>query len=220
MAKTKAQTKIKKPTATRSAAAIRVVDVSGKSAGNASVPHALFAAEVNPQLIAQAVRVYRANQREGSAHTKTRGEVSGSTRKIYRQKGTGRARHGGIRAPIFVGGGIVFGPQSRLIRLKLSKKMGKRALAAALTEKKEAGQVLAVAGVAALPSKTSAIARMIKALGIRTPAMLVVAKDALGVRRAARNLEGIHTARIHDLTTYDILSHKTILFMKEALGEL
>src|SRR3972149_4980450 len=88
-----------------------VVGLDGKSAGSITLPQALNNAKINRQLMAQAVRVYLANQRVGNASTKTRGEVEGSTRKIYKQKGTGRARHGAIRAPIFVGGGVVFGPQ-------------------------------------------------------------------------------------------------------------
>src|SRR5207248_616028 len=98
-----------------------------KASGKVSLPKEIFAETVNKKLLAQAVRVYLANKRQGNASTKTRGEVEGSTRKIYRQKGTGNARHGSIRAPIFVKGGIVHGPRPRDFSLGLSKKMRRKA---------------------------------------------------------------------------------------------
>ncbi len=113
MAKTTA-TKTSKVKTANSDLSVSVIGVDGKAAGKLTLPQA-FSATVNKQLLAQAVRVYLANQREGSAHTKTRGEVEGSTRKVYRQKGTGRARHGAVRAPIFVGGGITFGPRAHAL---------------------------------------------------------------------------------------------------------
>lgn len=199
---------------------LKVIDTAGKAAGTISVSEALFAAPVNRQLLAQAVRVWRANQREGSAHTKTRGEVSGSTRKIYRQKGTGRARHGGIRAPIFIGGGIVFGPRARTIRMSMTKKMRRGALAAALTQKHAADEVRVVAGVKDIEPKTKAASRLFGSLAVEKPALFVLARDAGGVRRAVRNLEGIDITGAKDISAYDILSHKTIVFMKEAVAEL
>src|SRR3989344_1873864 len=100
-----------------------------------ALPKEIFGQEVNTKLLAQAMRVYMTNLKKFTASTKTRGEVRGSTAKIYRQKGTGRARHGAITAPIFVGGGIVFGPKPRKVVLDLPKKMKKAALLAALSDK-------------------------------------------------------------------------------------
>ena len=123
MPRTKKPITEKKPKASSKKRAVVAVDkknmlfpiwsVKGEKTGRISVPKDVFGAPYNIQLVSQAIRVFRINQQEGSAGTKTRGMVEGSTRKIYRQKGTGRARHGGIRAPIFVGGGIVFGPQPK-----------------------------------------------------------------------------------------------------------
>lgn len=209
-----------KKIAVSSGSALNVVGTDGKAAGKQAMPAKLFSVTVNKPLLAQAVRVYRANQREGSANTKTRGEVAGSTRKIYRQKGTGRARHGAIRAPIFVGGGIVFGPRSHSIRLHMSQKMRHAALAGALTQKKNGGHVVVVAGMDKLPPKTRAIAQMCESIGAQTPILLVVPKEAGNVPQAARNIPNLHIARATDIHTYDILSHKTIVFMKEAVGEL
>ena len=105
---------------------VDVYDTRGKVVEKMHLPKDIFGVDVNQQLIAQAVRVYLANKRQGTVSTKTRGEVTGSTRKIYRQKGTGRARHGSIRAPIFVHGGLVFGPKPRDYSMKFPKKMRKQ----------------------------------------------------------------------------------------------
>jgi large subunit ribosomal protein L4 len=101
---------------------VAIVDVSGASKGNMTLPAEIFGVIPNKALLAQAVRVYLANQRQGNASTQTRGEVVGSTRKIYRQKGTGRARHGAIKAPIFVGGGVAHGPHPHDFGLDFPKK--------------------------------------------------------------------------------------------------
>src|SRR3989344_6029979 len=112
-----------------------VYDLKGAKSGTLALPKEVFGTKVNNSLMAQAVRVYLANQRQGNATTKTRGEVQGSSKKIYRQKGTGRARHGSLRAPIFVKGGIVFGPKPRDFSLDLPKKMKRKALFSSLSAK-------------------------------------------------------------------------------------
>ncbi len=209
-----------KPIVKTAGLSMSVVGTDGKAKGTITLPSALFAATVNMQLLAQAVRVYLANQREGSAHTKTRGEVSGSTRKIYRQKGTGKARHGGIRAPIFVGGGIVFGPRARIIRRTLPQKMRHAALASALTHEKNAGHIIVVDGMGELEPKTKMIVKTFEAVGAVYPLLLVVPKDAVSVRRAAHNVPGVHISQAYEMNTYDVLSHRSILFMKEAISDL
>ena len=120
---------------------IDVFDIKGKNVGSISLPESIFKAKVNPQVVAQAVRVYLANQRQGTSSTKTRGEVQGSTRKIYRQKGTGRARHGSIRAPIFVHGGVAFGPKPRDFSLKIPSKIKQQALFSAFSSKFSADEI-------------------------------------------------------------------------------
>src|SRR3989344_8900364 len=112
-----------------------VYSLSGRASGTLSLPKEIFGKEVNKKLLAQALRVYSTNQKIFTGSTKTRGEVEGSTAKIFRQKGTGRARHGSIRAPIFVGGGIVFGPRPRKVRLELPQRMKKAALLSAFSAK-------------------------------------------------------------------------------------
>lgn len=198
-----------------------VVDTAGKAAGTIQLPSELFGAKVNKNILAQAVRVYQANQRSGSASVKTRGQVEGSTRKIYKQKGTGKARHGGIRAPIFVGGGIVFGPTPRDYSLQMPKKMKFAALASALTHVYQQGLITFVDGIAAIPAKTKQVATSLKALGIvgNSSVLLVISKDADVITRSSRNIQGLDVLPIFNLHPYTLLSHKKIIFMKEAVSE-
>lgn len=199
---------------------VAVVGTDGKPAGKITLPKELFAAKVNNVLMAQAVRVFLANQRQGSASTKTRGEVEGSTRKIYRQKGTGRARHGAIRAPIFVGGGIVFGPKPRDYSLILPKKMKRAALASSLTDALHEGKVIVVEGFSSIPPKTKAMASVLGSVAARPSTLLVIDGNTDGVVRAARNIEGIDILPAQNLHTYSVISHQTLVFMKEAIDAL
>lgn len=200
-----------------SSVSMPVVGVDNKPTGKVALPGALFAVKVNKTLLAQAVRVHLANQREGSASTKTRGEVEGSTRKIYRQKGTGRARHGAIRAPIFVGGGIVFGPRPRDYHLDFPKKMKRAALASALTSRQREGNILIVDGFSSLPPKTKAIHAALQNLGASQFSLLVVSKASDTVVRAGRNLPYLTVVLGQNLNPYDVLRHKKIVMMKESV---
>jgi len=196
-----------------------VVGLDGKAAGSITLPKEMFGVKPNSQLMAQAVRVYLANQRGGHASTKTRGEVEGSTRKIYKQKGTGKARHGGIRAPIFVGGGIVFGPRPRDYSLSFPQKMRKIALASALTTQLKNQNVIVVSGLTGV-KKTKEVASMLTAVGATHKTLVVTPKDAVTVVRASRNIENVDTLPVSDINTYSILMHGKVVFMKEAIGEL
>lgn len=195
---------------------LNVLGLDGKVEGKVSAPAKLFAAKINKTLLAQSVRVYLANQREGGAATKTRGEVQGSTRKIYRQKGTGRARHGGVRAPVFVGGGITFGPVPHEFTLKFPQKMKRAALASALTDKKEAGDMIVVTGLNTI-DKTKKMAELLSKIGAGNKPLMVVAKDADQAIRSARNIEGVEIMLANNLNSYIMLAHKKVVFMKEAL---
>lgn len=198
---------------------LSVLDTDGKVEGKVSVPAKLFAAKINPKLMAQAVRVYLANQRESSASTKTRSEVEGSTRKIYRQKGTGRARHGAIRAPIFVGGGVAFGPRPHDFNLGFTKKMKRAALASAITTKNNENNIIVVNGLNSL-EKTKLMARCLVSIDAGNKPLLVVAKDSKMAIRSVGNIEGVEVLQAGSLTAYTILQHPKMVFMKEALPVL
>lgn len=197
-----------------------VVDTTGKKVGTVKLPLDLFGVSVNRVLLSQAVRAYLANQREGSASTKTRGEVTGSTRKIYRQKGTGRARHGGIRAPIFVGGGIAFGPKPRDYSLHMPRKMRRAALASALTSQYVSGNMTFVTGMNAIAPKTKLMNSVLNTIGKKGKTLLIVEKEAKLVVRAARNIEDLEILPAQNVNAYEVLRYNNIIMMKEALAIL
>ena len=199
---------------------VDVLNAKGKVVGRVSLPKEIFAAKINQKLVAQAVRVYLANQRQGTVSTKTRGEVRGSTRKIYRQKGTGRARHGSIRAPIFVHGGIVFGPKPRDFSLSLPKNMRKGALFSTLTSKLKEKKMKVIDGIEKVEAKTKHMAGLMKNVGFSRGAsvLLVLPKEVGTVTRASRNIQGLDVRFANMLTAYDVLSHRDLLIAKKAIA--
>jgi len=193
-----------KPTTFAATLSVALYDNTGKAKGTVKLPAAVFGAKINKPLMAQAVRVYLANQRMGSASAKTRGEVVGSTRKIYRQKGTGRARHGGIRAPIFVGGGAAHGPKRRDYSLNLSSKMRKAALASALSAMAQEGKVNVIAAFKGMEL-------------VGKKVLLVTPEKSEKVFKASRNIAKMKVSASSLITTYDVLNSGTLVVMEEAL---
>ena len=216
---------IKKTIKTKKTKVIKKEDVfsaslyspTGESSGKEKLPKEVFGVKINLQIIAQAVRVYRANQREGSATAKTRGEVTGSTRKIYKQKGTGRARHGNIRAPIFVGGGIVFGPRIRDYSKNLPQSMRSLALASALSYQQKEGRIVVVEKTNDCEPKTSIIAKGLVKMGVLKPVLVIVHDTHGPFVKAIRNIEKVTFVPASQVTTYDVVTHKTICLTKESV---
>lgn len=200
---------------------VALFDASGKELKKITLPEVVFGSKINEPLMAQAVRVYLANQRMGSAVAKTRGQVDGSTRKIYRQKGTGRARHGGIRAPIFVGGGTAHGPKLRDYSLDLPTKMKKAAVASALSAMAKNGKVVAIAGFTELQPKTKLAAKAFAGMGLASKkALLVMPEYTEKVFRAVRNIDRMAVSNAKSLTTYDVLNAGTVVVMQESIAVL
>lgn len=201
---------------------IAVIGVDGIAKGNMSLPVEVFGIVPNKNLIAQAIRVYLANQRQGTASTKTRSEVVGSTRKIYRQKGTGRARHGAVKAPIFVGGGIAFGPHPHDFSLKFPQKMRKAALISALSEKAQAGFIKIIDGE--FSGKTKEAAKLMKSLELvkkgKAERVLFITDTNENTTRATHNLKGIELENAQTLSTYGVVVNKNVVFMKSAIEEV
>jgi large subunit ribosomal protein L4 len=205
------------------AVSVDVYGVDGKVSGKVSLPGAIFGERVNKDLIAQAVRVYLANQRQGNASTKSRGEVDGSTRKIYRQKGTGRARHGGVRAPIFVKGGIAHGPKPRDFGLSMPKKMKRKALFSALSAKAKDSQVMVLSGLEAIEPKTKVFAAVLKKLGVankKQKLLFVTGANADTAKRAGGNIPGVTFTTVNQLNTYEVLNTKNLVLLKDAVTEM
>ncbi len=202
---------------------VDVYDLKGEKKGKVELPREIFDVEASPKLLAQYVRVYLANQRAGTASTKTRGEIKGSTRKIYRQKGTGRARHGDIKAPIFVGGGVVFGPKPRDFSLKMNKKQRRKALFYSLTLKYREGKIFALEDkFLEKVKKTKQFAEFLRKAGIDEKRIGVVmpANEKFQLERAIRNIPELEPLDAESLNAYVVLRARTLLFVEKSLRNL
>jgi large subunit ribosomal protein L4 len=196
----------------------KVLDGAGKSTGTFDLPEELFGGEVNVPLMHQVVQAQLAEARSGTASTKTRSEVRGGGKKPWRQKGTGRARHGSTRSPIWVGGGVVFGPKPRKYTQKVNKKMRAAALRSALASKVADGQIFVVDGFS--EEKTKAAAGLLKAAEIDGRILIVLDPNDEGsttMDRAFRNLGSAAFTLAGSLSTYDVLVADSILFTKGAI---
>lgn len=198
---------------------VTLYDRQGEKAGEFELPDEIFAAPVNEALLHQAVVAYLANQRQGTSATKSRGMVSGGGRKPWRQKGTGRARHGSIRSPIWKGGGVVFGPQPRDYRKKLPKKARREALRSALSAKAGAGEVRVLEELAFEAPKTRQMAELLGKIDAEK-ALLVTADLDRNVYLSARNIPGVKTTLAQDLNVYDLLSHQNVVLTKDAVARV
>lgn len=199
-----------------------VYDIKGKAVGRVTLPSEIFGVAENRQLLAQAVRVYLANQRMGTASSKTRGEVRGSTRKIRPQKGSGHARHGAIRAPIFVHGGIAHGPRPRDYSLSFPQKMRRQALYCALSGKLRDGEIK-VMDIAKIQPKTKIMANALESLDLAGKILLVTPqglRENENIYKASRNLEGVRILPASTLNTYEVLNNNSIILIKEAVDVL
>lgn len=197
-----------------------VYDLEGRKKSKVKLPPEIFDLKASDKLLAQYVRVYLANRRRGTRSTKKRGEVRGSTRKIYRQKGTGRARHGDIRAPIFVGGGVVHGPKPADFSLKLNKKMRRKALFSALSQRFKEGNIVFVEGLTKIKPKTKEAVTLLKKLKLdKEKNLLVYIKDKSNdLILAFRNLRNLSYIEARSINAFAVLSSAKIIFSKEALG--
>lgn len=198
---------------------VPVYSLTGRASGTLSLPKEIFGKEVNKNLLAQAVRVYSTNQKTLMGNTKTRGEVRGSTAKIYRQKGTGRARHGSIRAPIFIGGGITFGPKSRKVRLTLPKKMKKLALINALSAKAADKKVAGISGLEKASGKTKQISELLKKIKTKN-ALIVIKGKQDNVVRGVKNIQGVSVLPTNLINAYEVLKHDMLIITKDAVENL
>ena len=200
---------------------VDVINLEGKKVGQVELADTVFSAKVNPDLLHETVRWYLASQRAGTHKTKGRGEVSGSGRKLWRQKGTGRARVGSIRSSIWRKGGTVHGPQPRSYAYRLPRKVLLGALRSALSSKL-AEQKLTVVDAWSLEShKTKAFRQALDRLDGKTRTMLLVNHDAnRNLELASRNLEGVKLVRPSALQPYDLLKHDRLLISKEAAVRL
>jgi len=198
-------------------ASLDVVGAGGRKAGSVELDPAVFEAPIKPHLFHAEVRRQLSRRRSGAHSTKNRGAVSGGGAKPYRQKGTGRARQGSTRAPQFHGGGVVFGPVPRSYPQKLSKKMRRAALRAALSLRLREEAVSVVESFELDEFSTRRMVEILAALGLNQDSLLIVLEQPdPHVERSARNLPRVSVIRAEGLNVYDVLRHRRILFVKEA----
>ncbi len=216
----KKNTKIIKEKPKKTGLTIDVFDISGKISGSLELEKEIFGIKPNKILIAQAIRVYLANQRLGNAKTKTRAEVRGGGRKPWRQKGTGRARIGSIRAPHWRGGGVTHGPQMRDYSLDFPKKMKRAALISALSSKFDEKGLLVLSKLSFKEAKTKEAAAMVKNLDLKGRITFVTDKIETTESRAIKNLKDTRLIAVADLNTYEVLDNKKLLLTKEAVSKL
>ena len=197
-----------------------VLDRQGTPIEKVTVDDRAFGAEVKAHLFHQVVRMQLANRRRGTASTKTRGEVSGGGRKPWRQKGTGRARQGSTRSPVWRGGGVALGPKPRDYAYKLPKKVRRSALCSALSLKAQEGMLKVIDHIDIGEPKTKLMVGFLKALGVEKTALILLSHDNPNVQLAARNLPHVKVLRIEGVNTYDLLAYDYLICAKECLMDL
>ena len=208
--------KIKKA-ASPSTLSAQIYDSKGVKVGIQKLPQNTFSAQSNDQLLSQAVRVYETNLSSHNAHTKTKGEVRGGGAKPWRQKGTGNARAGSKRSPLWVGGGITFGPRSRNVKLTLPAKMKHLALTIALSQKSQQGGIHIVSDLEKLQPKTKIIANLIKNLKLTGPTLLIVSAKNQNINLASRNIQNVNVDLVTNLNAYQVIKSANLIFSKEAI---
>ncbi len=201
-------------------ASVPVRDPAGKKVGDQELPAELFEARVSVPLMHQVVVAGLATLRSGTHSTKTRAEASGGGRKPWRQKGTGRARHGSIRSPIWTGGGIAHGPKPRSHDMRVNKKMKRGALRSALTDALQSGKLAVVTDLAFDEPRTKDAVRVLDALELDGRILVVLPGPNVAVERSFRNLPHVRVAYSGGLSTYEVVAADRVLFTRSALDVL
>jgi large subunit ribosomal protein L4 len=199
---------------------ISIKDTAGQNQGELEVKFALIENGKGTQAVHDAVTAYRAAQRSGTACTKNVGEVSGSNKKPWRQKGTGRARAGSFQSPLWVGGGVVFGPKPRDFSKKVSKKTRSLALRKALSERLKAGDVVVLDDLKLASPKTKEFLKVINVLELTGTTLVVANPDDKNLALASRNIENVTLTTSDSLNTYDVLRPDKLLFTRSAFEKV
>jgi len=204
---------------------VKVRNLSNKEVGEVTLSDAVFGADLNESLIHAAVMNYRANARAGTSATKTRGNVSGSGRKLWKQKGTGRARIASIRSPLWKGGGNVHGPQPRDWSYQMPKKMRRGALRSALSERLREGNIIIVDGFELKTARTKDFLSVIDSLGLienskRAKTLVVDSLDNANLILSSRNVQKTKVTNSFGVNIYDIIYHEKLVISKAAVEEL
>ncbi len=198
---------------------VTVYNMEGNEVGTMELNDAVFGVEINEHLVHLAVVRQLANNRQGTQKAKTRSEVSGGGRKPWRQKGTGHARQGSIRAPQWTGGGVVFAPVPRDYEVKMNKKERRAALKSALTSKVQDNKLVVVDSLALAEAKTKEMQKVLTNLKA-DKALVVTADDDQNVVLSARNIADVQTATVNTINVYDVMKHNTVVVTKDAVASI
>jgi len=196
---------------------VKVYNMQGAAVGEMTLSDDIFGAEVHVSAMHAVVRAYMNAQRQGTQSAKTRTEVRGGGRKIYRQKGTGNARHHGRRAPQFTHGGVVFAPKPRDYRISVPKKVRRLAMKSALTCKVNDAELVVVDKIEMAEAKTKNVVAMLKALGADKKALIVTADNDAMVVRASNNIQNVKTAFVGSMNVVDILNCDKMIIAQDAV---
>ena len=198
---------------------VTVYNMEGNEVGTMELNDVVFGVEINEHLVHLAVVRQLANNRQGTQKAKTRSEVSGGGRKPWRQKGTGHARQGSIRAPQWTGGGVVFAPVPRDYEVKMNKKERRAALKSALTSKVQDNKLVVVDSLALAEAKTKEMQKVLTNLKAEK-ALIVTAGDDQNVVLSARNIADVQTATVNTINVYDVMKHNTVVVTKDAVASI
>jgi len=196
---------------------VKLYNMLGAEVGEIALSDEVFASEVSTSAMHTVVRAFLNAQRQGTQCAKTRTEVRGGGRKIYRQKGTGNARHHGRRAPQFTHGGVVFAPKPRDYRISVPRKVRRLAMRSALTCKVQDAQIMVIDNLAIEEAKTKNIVKMLKALGAEKKALIVTKDVDQMIVRASNNIQGVKTTFVGSLNVHDILDCDKFIISQEAV---
>lgn len=199
---------------------VALYNIEGNQIGDIELKDEIFAVEISNAVMHETVKNFLANQRQGTQSTKTRTEVRGGGAKPWKQKGTGRARQGSIRAPQWKGGGVALGPKPRDYRYSLNKKTRRLALKSALTSKVKENQIMVIDSLAMAEIKTKAFVKILENLKIEKKAFFVTGVKEANLIASANNVPGIKTAVVDTINTYDILTHDMLVIEKSAVIKL
>lgn len=197
-----------------------ILNLQGKSAGEYDLPDDLLIYDKGLQALQDAVVRYRANQRQGSASTLTKGEVAGSNRKLWKQKGTGRARTGLRQSPIWRGGGVVFGPKPRDYSKAQNKREARLAFRRAVSEKIAGGEIKVVEELTVSEPRTREFAALMKNLGVEGPVLFVTAEPSENLVRSSRNIPRVELTTAANLHTYQLVRYSTIVIDRAGMSKL
>ena len=200
-------------------ATVSVFDMQGKEVGTINLNDAIFGVEVKENLIHMAVKSHLANLRQGTQKAKTRSEVAGGGRKPWKQKGTGHARQGSIRAPQWTGGGVVFAPVPRDYSFKMNKKEKRAALKSVLTSKVQENKFIVLDELKLAEVKTKEMKKVLDNLKVNN-ALVIIGDDSENVALSARNIAGVQTASVNTINVFDMLKYNTIIATKSSVASI